>query len=97
MTPREKELRARRRRAHNAKKKSPTPRKRLPPLPVPAIINDSQVLSFRDWCGLNGISLRTGREIVASGAGPIITQLSERRIGVTVGNNAVWQASRARA
>jgi len=58
--------------------------------------NDHRVLSFRQWCELNGFSLATGRRIVAGGTGPIITQLSIRRIGVTIANNRAWQASRAR-
>jgi len=57
---------------------------------------DHRVLSFRQWCELNGFSLATGRRIVNAGNGPVITQLSARRIGITVANNAAWQASRAR-
>jgi hypothetical protein len=57
---------------------------------------DHRVLSFLEWCLLNGISPATGRRIIKSGQGPIITQLSPRRIGVTIANNAAWQASRAR-
>ena len=59
--------------------------------------DDDAVLTFAEWCALNGFSLRTGRRILASGNGPIITQLSAKRIGVTRGNNRAWQASRARA
>ena len=62
-----------------------------------AFSNDHQVLTFREWCRLNRISERTGRRILASGDGPVVTQLSARRVGVTVGNNRAWQASRARA
>lgn len=58
--------------------------------------NDNRVLSFRQWCELNGFSAATGWRIIHSGDGPIITQLSTRRIGITIGNNAKWQASRAR-
>jgi hypothetical protein len=58
--------------------------------------SDHRVLSFRQWCELNGFSEATGRRLVAGGAGPIITQLSARRIGITIANNRVWQASRAR-
>jgi hypothetical protein len=60
-------------------------------------LNQHQVLSFMDWCRLNGISPATGRRILKSGRGPIVTQLSERRIGITIGANADWQASRARS
>jgi hypothetical protein len=58
--------------------------------------DDNRVLSFAQWCALNGISKATGRRIINAGNGPIITELSPRRIGVTVGNNRRWQASRAR-
>jgi hypothetical protein len=61
-----------------------------------ANLDDHRVLSFRQWCELNGFSPATGRRIINAGNGPIVTQLSPRRIGVTVGNNAIWQASRAR-
>jgi hypothetical protein len=63
----------------------------LPPLP-----DDNEVLSFPAWCKLNNIGTRTGRRIRASGKGPIVTQLSDRRIGVTKRNNRIWQAQRAR-
>ena len=58
--------------------------------------NDHRVLSFRDWCQINGISQATGRRIIAAGQGPVVTRLSVRRIGITIANNRVWQASRAR-
>lgn len=58
--------------------------------------NDNRVLSFRQWCELNGISFATGRRIINAGIGPTITQLSPRRIGVTVANNRAWQAARTR-
>jgi hypothetical protein len=51
---------------------------------------------FHEWCRLNRISERTGRRILASGNGPVVTQVSAQRIGVLVKNNARWQASRAR-
>jgi hypothetical protein len=58
--------------------------------------DDHRVLSFRQWCELNNFSPATGRRIINAGNGPVITQLSARRIGITVANNAAWQASRAR-
>jgi hypothetical protein len=61
-----------------------------------ANLDDHRVLSFRQWCELNGFSRATGRRILAGENGPVVTQLSERRIGITVSNNAAWQASRAR-
>jgi hypothetical protein len=64
--------------------------------PLPAILNDNQVLRFSEWCSLNGISQRTGRRLFASGDGPVLTQLSPKRVGITVRANREWQASRAR-
>jgi predicted DNA-binding transcriptional regulator AlpA len=58
--------------------------------------DDHRVLSFRQWCELNGFSESTGRRIISRGE-VTVTQLSPRRIGITIGNNSAWQASRARA
>jgi hypothetical protein len=63
---------------------------------LPATAHPDLILTFRDWCELNRISPRTGRRIIARGDGPVITQLSKFRIGITVANNARWQRSRAR-
>ena len=60
-------------------------------------IEGDKVLTFAEWCALNKIGQRTGRRIIRSGNGPVVTQLSERRIGITVANNRAWQASKARA
>jgi hypothetical protein len=59
-------------------------------------LDDNRVLSFSQWCELNGFSRATGQRVMRSGSGPTITQLSDRRIGITIANNAAWQASRAR-
>jgi hypothetical protein len=58
-----------------------------------------QILSFRQWCQLNAISLRTGRRILSGqyGLAPVVTRLSPKRIGISYGANSVWQASRERA
>jgi hypothetical protein len=59
-------------------------------------IEGDRVLTFAEWCALNKIGQRTGRRIIRSGNGPVVTQLSERRIGITIANNRAWQASKAR-
>ena len=59
-------------------------------------IEGDRVLTFAEWCALNKIGQRTGRRIIRSGTGPVVTQLSARRIGITVANNRHWQASKAR-
>jgi hypothetical protein len=72
-------------------------KKRRSALDTPfAISHDNQILTFFEWCQLNRFSERTGRRILASGTGPTVTRLSPRRLGISVGNNARWQASRAR-
>jgi hypothetical protein len=58
--------------------------------------NPNLVLTFGQWCLLNSFSKATGKRIIGSGAGPIVTELSPNRIGVTLANNARWQESRAR-
>jgi hypothetical protein len=60
-------------------------------------LHDDQVLTFHEWCRLNGFSERTGRRVLGGPDGPIVTQLSSRRIGVTVRNNRRWQQWRERA
>jgi hypothetical protein len=57
-------------------------------------MEDDRVMSFGQWCQLNGFSRKTGERIVAAGNGPKFIQLSERRKGVTVAENRRWQASR---
>ena len=39
---------------------------------------------------------RTTKRLIKAGKGPKITQISDRRIGVTVANNRKWQAARER-
>jgi hypothetical protein len=58
--------------------------------------NDHRILSFREWCELNGFSPATGRRVISSADGPVVTQLSARRIGITIANNRAWQAAHAR-
>jgi hypothetical protein len=58
---------------------------------------DSQVLTFAEWCELNSIGLRTGRRILRSGNGPVVTQLSVQRIGITIAADRAWKASRERS
>ena len=59
-------------------------------------LDDQRVMTISQWCEVNGFSLDTGRRLIKAGKGPVITQISDRRIGITVGNNRRWQESRAR-
>jgi hypothetical protein len=69
------------------------PTKRSAPLDMS---HDNQILTLAEWAALNRISMRTVRRILASGTGPVVTRMSPRRIGISVGNNARWQAARER-
>jgi hypothetical protein len=60
-------------------------------------LDDDWVMPFALWCQLNNFSPATGRRLRKAGKGPIFTQISDRRIGVTVRNNRIWQESRAKA
>ena len=71
-------------------------RKQHTAIVLPASLHDNQVLTLRQWCALNNVSLRTGRRIISAPGGPIITQLSAKRVGITVANNRSWQQSRER-
>jgi hypothetical protein len=59
-------------------------------------VDDDRVMTFLEWCRLNGISKATGLRLKARGEGPRFINLSERRIGVTRRENRRWQESRAR-
>jgi hypothetical protein len=58
--------------------------------------DDDECMSFKEWCRRNGISLATGRRILASGKGPPVVQLSSKRIGITFGSDREWKASRVK-
>jgi hypothetical protein len=49
-----------------------------------------RVMSFPTWCVLAGVSLTTGKRLVASGRGPKLTHMSERCIGVRVSHHHEW-------
>jgi hypothetical protein len=60
-------------------------------------VDDQRVLTISQWCVVNNFSIDTGRRLIKAGKGPVITQISDRRIGITAGNNRKWQQSRERA
>jgi len=83
--------------ARHPKRGRKTPqRQRIFTLNAPPSLSDDQVLTFVEWCALNGISPRTGRRILAGPDPPTVTMLSPRRFGVTVRANRAWQHARAR-
>jgi predicted DNA-binding transcriptional regulator AlpA len=58
---------------------------------------DQRVLSLKEWAKLNGFSWMTGKRLIAAGEGPTVLQLSPRRIGIRMIDNARWQATRLRS
>jgi hypothetical protein len=60
-------------------------------------LDDDWVMPFSLWCEVNNFSPATGRRLRKAGKGPVFTQISDRRIGVTVRNNRAWQESRAKS
>jgi hypothetical protein len=57
-------------------------------------LDDDWIIPFALWCQVNNFSPATGRRLRKAGKGPIFTQISDRRIGVSVRNNRLWQESR---
>lgn len=64
----------------------------------PVNLDDDEVLTIEEWRQLNKLSARTAARILARPPDqrPVITQLSERRNGITRRANRLWQQSRAR-
>jgi hypothetical protein len=56
---------------------------------------DDRVMTLSEWFSLNRISPATGRRLIKGGKGPVLTSLSDRRKGVTVGNNRKWREARS--
>jgi predicted DNA-binding transcriptional regulator AlpA len=56
-----------------------------------------KVLTLRECAQLNGISWMTLKRLIKAGDGPVIIQLSPKRIGIRVIDNAKWQAARLRS
>jgi hypothetical protein len=92
--------RARTRHAQRSHQKQVTRRRsrrqHRPAPALPAILHDSQILTVRQWCALGGFSPRTGARILKSGSGPVVTQLSDKRVGIAVAAHKAWIAARAR-
>jgi hypothetical protein len=57
---------------------------------------DTQVLTLFEWAQLARISMRTARRLIARGDGPVVTMLSAKRVGVSIGAHKRWLASRER-
>jgi hypothetical protein len=54
-----------------------------------------RISSFSAWCSRCGFSEATGRRVLASGNGPVITWLSARRMGIRERHHLEWLDKRA--
>jgi hypothetical protein len=57
-------------------------------------LDDDRVMTFLEWCRVNGFSEATGRRLRRAGKAAAFVQLSDRRVGCTVRSNREWQESR---
>jgi hypothetical protein len=57
-------------------------------------LDDDRVMTFAEWCRVNGFSEATGRRLRRAGKAAAFVQLSDRRVGCTVRSNRAWQESR---
>lgn len=58
------------------------------------ITRDDCVRSLRDAAKLLGVSIATLRRMIASGEAPIVTRLSERRLGIRDSHRLAWLDAR---
>jgi hypothetical protein len=56
-----------------------------------------RVTPFNAWCKRVGVSLATGRRLLASKKGPPLTRLSDRRIGIRERDHVAWLDARREA
>jgi hypothetical protein len=56
--------------------------------------DDDAILGFKQWCALNDLSERQGRRILAEPGGPVVTKLSDKKIGISRRHNREWQEAR---
>jgi hypothetical protein len=66
------------------------------PLRAQLATDPDAILTFLEWCAINTLSERQGRRILTEPGGPVVTQLTERRIGISRRNNQLWVESRER-
>jgi hypothetical protein len=63
--------------------------------PYPLGLSDDRVLTLAEFAEIAGISLVTLRRRIAAHDGPIVTKLSERRLGIRVRHAREWLDGRA--
>jgi hypothetical protein len=58
--------------------------------------DQDRVFTLAEWAKEASISPRTARELIASGRGPRVVELSPNRLGIRVCDHRAWLASRIR-
>jgi hypothetical protein len=58
--------------------------------------DQDRVLTLAEWAKEASISPRTARELIASGRGPRVVELSPNRLGIRVCDHREWLAARTR-
>jgi hypothetical protein len=53
-----------------------------------------RVLPLSEWFRRVGLPSRSGRRLIASGEGPVVTELTERRRGVRERDHLAWLEAR---
>jgi predicted DNA-binding transcriptional regulator AlpA len=58
--------------------------------------DQDRVLTVPEWADAASISLRTARELLATGEGPPVIELSPNRLGIRVRDHREWLAARTK-
>jgi predicted DNA-binding transcriptional regulator AlpA len=58
--------------------------------------DQDRVLTIAQWAAEIGISMRTARDLLASGNGPPVVELSPNRVGIRVCDHRAWLAERTK-
>ena len=58
--------------------------------------DQDRVLTMSEWAEAASISPRTARELIATGKGPRVVELSPNRLGIRVCDHREWLAERTR-
>jgi predicted DNA-binding transcriptional regulator AlpA len=62
---------------------------------ITAVVDPDRVMPLPAWCERCGFSEATGRRLIKTGQGPIVTWLSERRMGIRERHHREWLDARA--
>jgi predicted DNA-binding transcriptional regulator AlpA len=66
-------------------------------MPAPLVATEDQILTLREFATTARISISTVRRRIADGTGPKIIRLSDRRVGVRLGDYRAWLDKRTKA